>query len=68
MLDATREQLETTFTYLKETCKASVERFKKYNPEGFKNLQKRGEALEAKMKAMVAQFIYEEIGEDYINV
>lgn len=64
----TREQIETTFAYLKETCKASVERFKKYNPSGFENLQKRGEALEAKMKAMVAQFIYEEVEEDYINV
>ena len=63
----TREQIETTFAYLKETCKASVERFKKYNPSGFEDLQKRGEALEAKMKALVARFIYEEIGEDYVD-
>ena len=64
----TREQIETTFAYLKETCKASVERFKKYNPKKFEDLQKRGEALETKMKTLVAQFIYEEIGENYVNI
>lgn len=61
----TYEQIETTFAYLKETCEASVERFKKYNPEKFEDLQKRGEILNEKMKALIARFIYEEIGEDY---
>lgn len=64
----TREQIDNTFVHLKETCKTSIERFKKYNPEKFEDLQKRGEALNEKMKALVAHFIYEEIGEDYVNI